>query len=314
MKIERREGGDLVEVVRDGLHALVHGGGPPQSEEERLLDRRDTRWRRLRGHWHAYLSVMTGLGVLNLVTWLVFGVAVPWVLFPAAGWGIGLGIHALNHNGWMNDHEAALEAAEVKLGRRLPSGAPVAALPPGDAAPPSAWDRVLAECRAAVDKTLDALTHLDHPAQDVERTHADLEEGLERIERLAEGAARIQRALAAIAPAGLDGLDAQIRAVDADINQATDERLRAVQHENRALLVARRAKVQALVADEARMLANAKSFLLATENLHLDTARLGQDSLSDEGELVAPIRRLDEELEILRKVDSELRGVARAAR
>lgn len=306
MKIEREDGPDLGEAVRDGLHALVHGRPAPRSEEERLLTQRDARRRRMRGHWNAYISVIGGLGIINLVTWILFGAAVPWVIFPAAAWGIGVGMHALNYRGWTQDHAARIAAAERALGR-LPPGAAPLALAEGPPAEPDPWADMIARCRDAVDRAAGALESVDHPAQDLDATHADLEEGLERVERLAEGAGRIRRALETIAPAGLEGLAQQVAELDAAINAAKDDALRAVHLENRALLVARRAKVEALVAEQDRMMANARGFLLATENLHLDAAGLGNGALDGQGSLTAPIRRLGEEVDVLRKVEAELR-------
>ena len=101
VKIEREDASDLAVALREGLEVLVHGADAPQDPETRLLAKRDGKRRRLRNHWYAYSSVMAGLAVLNLVTWLVFGLAVPWVLFPAAGWGIGMSIHALTHRAWV---------------------------------------------------------------------------------------------------------------------------------------------------------------------------------------------------------------------
>ena len=132
-------------------------------------------------------------------------------------------------------------------------------------------------------------------------------EGLERIEHLAEGANRIRRALDTIAPGGLEALDAQIAQSEVRINETDDESLRTARHENRALLVARRAKIEKLVAEEKRMLANAQGFLLATENLFLDTAQLNLRANDSSVRLSAPIQRLNEEVDLLRKVEAEIK-------
>ncbi len=302
MKIERDNSRDLSEVVRDGIEALVRGQAAPKSDEERTLAHRDRRRRSFRGHWHAYISVMGGLGVLNLVTWLLLGVAFPWMIFPAAAWGIPMGIHALNYRAWTKDNAAAIHAAEVALGRLPPGQAPLQ-LSDGGADGP--WQQIVAQCQSAADKAADAISALPHEVDDFEDTMVHLAEGMEKIEELALGAERIEQALQEIAPGGLPSLEKDIGDTEAAISAAADEGLRQVHHANRTLLVARREKVRALRADQERMMANAKGFLLATENLRLDTARIGTDELA-QSPLTAPIKRLSEEVEVLRKVEAEL--------
>jgi hypothetical protein len=304
MKIERKNAPDLSEVVRDGIEALVRGRPAPKTDEERLLAHRDKKRRSFRGHWHAYVSVMGGLGIMNLVTWLLVGIPFPWVLFPVAMWGMGFGIHGLNYRAWVKDNASAVMAAESALGL-LPPGQPNFQLEAGPLEL-DPWQQLIQECRTAVTRTGEALSSLDHPAQDIDGTIAHLDEGLEKIERLAEGAARIDHALAEISPGGFEVLQQSIEDVEASINGASDSALREVYHANRTLLVARKAKVQALLSDRERMMANAKGFLLATQNLRLDTARIGSDELGKSSQLTAPLERLSEEVEILRKVESEL--------
>ncbi|MEL6189980.1 MAG: hypothetical protein AAFU79_35595, partial [Myxococcota bacterium] len=84
-------------------------------------------------------------------------------------------------------------------------------------------------------------------------------------------------------------------------------RLREVQMANRALLVARRDKVNALHADHDRMYANAQGFSLALENIALDAARLGQGEAQEPLALSEPIARLEDEVRILSEVEAELR-------
>lgn len=50
------------------------------------------KWRGFFQHLGPYLMVISALGVINLITSPDF----PWFLFPAIGWGIGLGIHFWN--------------------------------------------------------------------------------------------------------------------------------------------------------------------------------------------------------------------------
>jgi len=319
MKIERRqlptpplEGKALGRAIREGFDALMTDPvEAAKSEEVKLLEKREKKRRAFRGHWHAYVMVMLGLLVMNVATWMVTGLAFPWFLFPAAGWGIGFGIHALNHRAWLADNARELRAAEAALGlghttEALPAGQVLAALP----APSDPFRRLVAECQAAVEKAEEALLAVDSPAAAFEAAIVQLHEGLENLEHLAEGAARIDAALAEIAPGGVSALTAQLEAADEAIASTRDDRLREVHHQNRTLLVARRAKVEALVADRERMLANGRGFLLATENLRLDAARLGAGEEASAAALHAPLERLNDEVEVLRKVEAELATLA----
>ena len=265
MRIERRHPG----APRHARRGAAELGRSP---EQRLVDRREEKRRTFRGHWHAYLMVMLGLMVMNVGTWLLTGFAFPWFLFPAAGWGIGFGIHALNHRAWLTDDAPALAAAERALGLEAPH-AP--ALPAGRvrAALPASTDpfaRLVAQCKAACDKAEEALLSVDSPAAAFEDAIERLHEGLRNVEHLEDGAARIDAALAEIA---------------------------------------RRAKVEVLHAARERRHANGRGFLLATENLRLDAARLGTSG--DTASLHAPLERLSDEVEVLRKVEAELATLTR---
>jgi hypothetical protein len=128
---------------------------------------------------------------------------------------------------------------------------------------------------------------------------------MRNVERLAQGAETIRRALAEIAPQG--GLSAEIDALDARINAASDERLRQVYLANRSLLQARRAKVAALVSERERMFASAEGFLLAAQNVRLDAARIGAGHVPAlSATLTETLDRLSSEVNILRQVEAEL--------
>lgn len=72
-------------------------------------------------HLAVYVLVIGFLAIINFVTPSPF----PWVIFPAGGWGIGLGIHALNAfvlgAGWeqrkMNEILARQRGEKAKRGR-----------------------------------------------------------------------------------------------------------------------------------------------------------------------------------------------------
>ena len=278
------------------------------SFEEDLLAERDERHEQWRGHLHSYISVNAGLLVMNVVMAVLSGTVFLWSIFPLIGWGIGLGIHTLKHRAWMVDHADELETAETRLGRiTAPKPKPKAkpAQPLRLRSPaknnPDPWPALLAAARQAVERAKGLVTEV-HPA--ATGAVRDLASGLEHVEKLAEGAKRIRRLLEELSAGGSDGLEQQIQALDIRIGETTDENLREAHLANRALLIARRAKIEALRTDSDRMLAKAQGFLLAVENLHLDAARLSGPEGSDT--LSAPIQRLTEEVQILRSVDAEL--------
>ena len=294
MKIRRT---NLLDLVQD---AFV-GSQKQLSPEERLVAARDHRQRQWRGHVHAYISVNAGLMVMNFVTAVLSGTFVPWSLFPLVGWGIGLGIHTLDHRAWLIDNRARLLTAETKLGI-APPARPLLAAGDDDKDP---WPGILKSCEEAVQRAKALLAEV-HPAAVDAQT--DLQDGLDNVTQLGAGAGRIRDVLRSLAPDGPDGLQSQIDALDRQISGTEDHALREAHLANRALLLARRAKIQALQADRERMMAKAQGFLLAVENLHLDAARLtGGDSPEV---LSAPIHRLTEEVQILRKVDRELKQLS----
>ncbi len=279
---------------------------PPMSPDERIIAEHRLRERKWRGHIHAYLAVNGGLLMMNGLTTILSGVFAPWSLFGLFGWGIGLTIHTLNHRLWVQQNRTRVLAAEAALGiGRDELHAP---LTRGIAAPVSAddpWPALLASCKEAVDRTQKILAEV-HPAAINAQT--DLTEGLASVRKLGAASERITSVLATLAPDGSSGLDQQIEALDCTISEIEDEGLKETHLANRALLVARRAKIDALRKDRDRMLAKAQGFLLTVENLHLDAARL-TDAESAEA-LSAPIGRLTEEVEILSRVDQELKQLA----
>ena len=293
----------FVKIRRTNLFDVVHnalvGTEPRLSPEERLLAERDERQKQWRDHLHAFVSVNIGLFVMNIATAVLSGGFVPWAMFPLFGWGIGLGIHTLNHRAWVFDNQARLTAAEAKLGIAAPTR-PMLAAPATTSDDP--WPALLQACEEAVARAHTLVSEV-HPAGTAALD--DLEEGLATVDRLAEGAQRIQSILDSTMQGSGGGLESQIQALDRRISTIDDPALKETQLANRALLVARRAKINALKADRDRMLAKAQGFLLAVENLHLDAARLNGPEAA-EG-LSAPISKLTEEVQILRQVDAELK-------
>ena len=61
-------------------------------EEREAREKKAKAWRAWRAHLASYIAVMGGLFLMSLVTTgTVFG----WWIFPAIGWGMGLGVHTL---------------------------------------------------------------------------------------------------------------------------------------------------------------------------------------------------------------------------
>ena len=108
-------------------------------------------------------------------------------------------------------------------------------------------------------------------------------------------------------PAGLASLEADLEALEKRITEARDERLKGVYEANLRLLEARRDKLQALTAEEERMMATVQGFLLAAQNVRLDAARLGAGHVP--GQVAAlgdSLERLDQEVEVVHQVEQEL--------
>lgn len=294
---------NAVRIRRSNLFELVHDAlqGPrdPRSPEERLLAERDHRQHQWRKHLNTFIAVNAGLVMMNVVMAVLSGSLVVWSIFPLIGWGIGMSIHTLNHRAWLVAYDSRLTAAEVKLGI-APSQTSMSRALPAGAAGHDPWPALLEACEKAVARATELITTV-HPA--ASSAVSDLTAGLASVERLAEGAERINGVLRSLV-ADPDGLQREIDALDHRITGIDNESLKQAELANRALLMARKAKIEHLQSDRDRMLAKAKGFLLAVENLHLDAARLSGPDATEV--LSSPIHRLSEEVEILRRVDSEL--------
>lgn len=263
----------------------------PKSPEERLLQRRARKARSMRGHTRSYVVMNTFFILMWGVTSLLAGSLLPpWFLFPMLGWGLGFTFHALGYRAWLADNAKALRAAEH------------AALPPGDRGLDSSrWDSLLDECRRSVAAAREVI----QGKHGTEGIAGSLDESLAQAEVLVSGGRELEGALHQVAPGGLADIDARVAAVEVQWNQATDEGLRRAHEQNRTLLVARRNKIASLQAERDRIGATLEGFVLAAENLRLDAARFARGDV-DVSALDAPVRRLQEEVDILDKVRAEL--------
>jgi signal transduction histidine kinase len=90
-RMERHEERDRGRQERRSRRAAGSPSEEPRSEEEQILARARARAAAemgFYGHLTAYLGVITCLALINLMTtWY------PWFLWPAIGWGFGLGSH-----------------------------------------------------------------------------------------------------------------------------------------------------------------------------------------------------------------------------
>jgi len=261
------------------------------SREARLVRRAERKRRALRGHVQSFFVTNGFLFLLWLALGLTLGSWFPWFVFPLLGWGMGLTTHALRHRSWQSDHRVELEAARERLGL----------LPP----PPQAsrWDRLEARCRTAVGAARGALAS-SGSSLDLAPLLAQLEAGERQLAELLAGGRSIDDTLSRIAPGGVPSVDRALEAVERERRDLTSPAA-APLAQKRALLVARRDKIEALLAEQARIEATAEGFLLAAENAQLDAVRLGR-SPKEQADLDAAIARLDDELEVLRAVHREL--------
>ncbi len=307
---------DLFDTVRRGIgEGIASLLKDPRTPEAKLLAGRDRRSRNWKNHSRAYFMVNGGLALMNVLIAVTTGVTFPWAAFPALFWGMGFGIHGLAYRGWLKDNAKAIEAAEVKLGL-LPAPKSRKALAPPKNAPvidgvairEPRWIELLQELDDAVERAMDALEGVDQQAASTVELQVHLEEGLKNAGQLGAGAERIAIAIEELGQEP-QAMQAELDALDQKINEASDPQLKEVFLANRALLLARKAKVEALGGERERMLASAEGFLLAAQNVRLDIAQLGADDAPKPKALNEPAQRLNQEVEVLRKVEAELRQI-----
>ena len=281
------------------------GQGHRHSPAQRLIRKRNRRREGWRKHLRSYLVVNAGLVALNVVMGLSEGDPYPWAVFPAALWGIDVALHGIGYRSWAAQNKGAIDAAEEELAREAELAVDLGG-DEGETAGLVTWAVLVRRCREAYAGAVEAL---EEAGEHVD-LRENLESGLARVERLAKGAARIRKALHDVAPGGSHALDEVLKDLDNRVSNLEDERLRGVYQSNRALVVARKAKIEALEGEERRMRATAEGFLLAAENLRLDAARLGAEPAPDLlGLLEGPLDRLAEEVDIVRQLEAELRSL-----
>lgn len=262
----------------------------PPTPEERLLRKRERKRRSFRGHTQSFVVVNAFLIALWAIGFVTGGGGYPWFVFPLLGWGMGYTFHALGYRSWLSDNRAALQAAERQL---LPEGRREAEL--------ERWDQLAERCRSTVEETKKALEA--HP--ELAAAKEEVTESLQQVTRLAEGGRDIEKAIAAIVPDGVDGLDQRLTAAEAAWAGTEDESLKSAHEQNWTLLRNRREKIAALQSERDRIVATLEGFILAAENLRLDALRQAKGDL-DPAALQAPVRRLQQEVEVLEKVRAEL--------
>jgi hypothetical protein len=284
------DGADIFALVRRELESLL--APDDTSREAKLLRRWERKRRALRGHARSFFVVNGFIFLLWLTLAASVGVWFPWFVFPLLGWGMGMTMHALGYRSWVNEHAGELRRARERLGLLPP--------PAGE----SSWDQLEARCKAAVGEARAAL-EATPPSVDAGPLLAQLDEGEQRMTELLRGARAVDQTLGGVTPGGVPSVERAIAAVDEEHAAATEPRTRSALEQKRALLLSRRAKVEALREEQSRIEATAEGFLLAAENARLDALRFTRDA-SERAELDAALKRLHDELDVLEQVHREL--------
>ncbi|GEM_PF-2238473 len=298
-------GGAVGEIVQSVTGSMARRR--QMSPAEKLLKRAKRRRKDWIGHRNAYVATNIGLAAINVATGFLAGDFTPWFVFPAIGWGIGLGIHTLNYRSWLTDKKDDIERARLEVAAGEPAQeVQRAAIAPSapDVARDAKWADLVRRCRIAVAESKQSLAKSDNTELLVDEVAVRLDDGLKNVEQLASGAVTLKRAMQSVVPEGTEGLSERIAELDAKIANATDPSLTDVYRSNRALLDARSAKLKALGQEHERMQARAEGFLLAVENIRLDASRLSTPGQIDT--LTEPLKQLSDEVAILRDVESEL--------
>jgi hypothetical protein len=287
------QGSEFVSAVRRELEAVIQQlDGPkkkPPNPDQRLIHRAHRKRRSLRNHTQSFLSTNLFIFLLWLTIALTTGAWFPWFMFPLLGWGLGYTMHVLGYRSWVSDHRQELAAAEQRLGLAAPAFS-------GDL-----WSQLVERCRATVEESRQLLGPQSLPAP--------LEASLTQVEALSEAARRIESVLAQMLPSGEQGLKQQIAEAEMAWQSAIDPDLKTVHAQNRSLLQTRLSKVESLAADRDRIAATLEGFILAAENLRLDAIRHQQGDL-DAAALLEPVQRIQDEVEVLEKVQAELASLS----
>jgi serine/threonine protein kinase len=278
-------------------------------ERDKLERKSEGKRRRWRRHRRVFAAVSGGLFGLNVVTSILDGHFEPWSLIIMAVWGPFLWLHWVGYRTWREENEPLLGDDEEEPSALLAAEAPPRRAGGGSATsqlPASTWPALLERCRRAVEGAERALREVDTEAGGGTSSREKLRAGLQDVERLSKGAMRLEVALAEVSP-DLEALRRELADLDAQLAGDPEARLRAIYESNRALLVARRQRLEQLEGELVRMRATVQGFALAAENIRLDAARIGGPRLSEYAlDLQEPLRRLDDEIDVLDSVEDAL--------
>lgn len=314
--------GELV-LRRHGPLRLAETPAGERARARKLLGQLRRRRAGWLGHLRSFVAVNAGLAAINLLSSIGAGSIYPWFLYVTASWGVGFVIHGMTYRGWLSDHRRELTRADEVL-----TATPVDALPapsqaaaqddeqdglasaptlPGGEVDDGGWIARVVACREALRATRDALESASLSPEVRAELAADLSTADQTIARVNDAALTVRRAIAEVAPDGVEALDAELDALEAKIAGTDDERLAALIGANRHMLAARREKLSALLAGEQRLRTTIDGVRIAAENIRLDAARLGADQLPETlTTLGDSLRQLDDEVEIARQVEDEL--------
>lgn len=231
--------------------------------------------RKFRGNFASYVSVIGGLLLLNVVA---PGLDTPWFLFPAIGWGIGLGSQygrlwsmGYSMRDVLNRPAApdALPPVEAATpSRRLGQGKGSAAVSPG-AEPATAEYGVNAEPIRQMQKDRQAIVQMVERLPEAERTMLpDVTHTVDQLlQRAVELALTLKQMEGSVDEGGLAQLDGRIHGLEqSGADPDSDRRLDLLRRQRAALaeLVRRRQKVEAQF----------ESCVLAVQNVRFDLLRL----------------------------------------
>lgn len=273
-----------------------------ETPEEKLLVQRHRMKEGFASHLNAFLMVNMALWAFFLVIAHNFRPAFITTVF----WGIGMGIHALNHRRWLRVNQPRLSAAEAFIrsqgrpelhhlldasGKSDPLALPVPAHP------------LLAKAEDAAEATRKSLVGIG--AAEVEAL-AIVTSGLDRVRELVGQLLAIQQALTEAATEDVDYEEARLKT---RLEATTDADARELYRSQIELLEARKDKARVLRGLKERIEAYAESYLVALTNLRMDAAQLKAAASSSSGDGVAPLagaRELEKQMDGMRRAALEV--------
>lgn len=299
---------DVEQVV---IKALEEGGKRVQEKlsvtpEEKLLRERHRREQGWIGHRNSYM-------VVNIALWLFFALVVH-RLQPAMAtsifWGIGVSLHYLGLQNWLNVKGPELKAAEAWAVAEGKSHlyplliSPEPTLLGGPAAVSEALagrHPLLVKAENAAEQTRKSLEGLG--AAEIEAL-AVVNEGLDRVRNLLSQLSAIEKALGEAEP---QSLTEELNRTRERIKASQDEDTRSLYQSQLEMLQSRADKIRTLEGLRERILIYAESYLTALTNLRMDAAQVRASDVPGAGD----VKR---QLNSARALEKQMEGMRNAAR